>query len=85
MKYKVIQKFLDYGAMVSVELNRQAYVLLLDPKNYEKFKKGEHYKSYGGLARSSPYKISVPSTGTWFIVFHLGKDEGNLKYKIYFL
>ncbi|SES28973.1 DUF1883 domain-containing protein [Salipaludibacillus aurantiacus] len=85
MKYKVLQKYLDYGDMVSVELNRQAYVLLLDATNYERFKKGRHYQKYGGLAKSSPFKISVPSTGEWFVVLHLGKDEGNLKYNIVFM
>lgn len=45
MKYKVLQKYLGYGDMVSVELNRQAYILLLDATNYERFKKGRHYQN----------------------------------------
>lgn len=82
MNYKYKSGQFNRGDVLSVELDKQANVILLDSINYSNFKNGRKYKYYGGLATQSPYKITVPSTGTWYIVVNLGGYAGTVRYSI---
>ncbi|MEN2467228.1 DUF1883 domain-containing protein [Ornithinibacillus sp. JPR2-1] len=82
MNYKYSKEQLNQGDVVSVQLDKQANVLLLDPLNYSKFRNGKQYKYYGGLAKVSPARITVPYTGTWYIVINLGGANGTVRYSV---
>jgi len=72
-------KFLDYdlgslqgGTVIQVTLSAMANVYLLDQKNFGRYYNGnDFYYQGGGLARRSPYRVTVPSTGTWHVVVDL--------------
>jgi len=72
-------EFLDYdlgslagGTVIKVTLSAMANVYLLDPVNFRRyFNCGDFYYQGGGLARRSPYCITVPHTDTWHIVVDL--------------
>ncbi|HFJ9319537.1 TPA: DUF1883 domain-containing protein [Bacillus tropicus] len=82
MNYSYAQKQLNRGDIVSVQLDKQANVLLLDSANYNRFRRGERYNYHGGLAKVSPARIVTPSTGLWYIVINLGGAPGTVRYSI---
>ncbi|PES99223.1 hypothetical protein CN491_02620 [Bacillus cereus] len=82
MKYSYSQEQLNAGDIVSVTLDSEANVLLLDSSNYSRFKRGQRYNYFGGLAKSSPARIKVPRSGLWYIVINLGGYAGKVNYSV---
>lgn len=78
-------KFLDYdinaeaGDTVMVELSRAANVRLLDPINFQRFRRGQRHQYFGGLARVSPMRLTVPHDGHWHVVVDLGGYAGTVR------
>jgi hypothetical protein len=68
----------DSGAVVRVELDRQANVSLLDDNNYSSFQSGHNHVYYGGHAKRSPVTIPVPHSGRWHVVVDLGGYAGHV-------
>lgn len=61
--------FKTAGTVISVPLSGvQSNVMLMDPMNFEKFRRGQQYMTHGHLALKSPTKITVPRDGTWKLV-----------------
>ncbi len=56
------------ASVVTVELDRQANVLLLDPANYSAFRAGRRFRYHGGRAVKSPCILNPPHHGTWHVV-----------------
>ena len=50
MKFQYQSRHFNKGDLISVELDKQANVILLDSLNFSKFKNGGKYKYYGCLA-----------------------------------
>lgn len=77
--------FLDFpinasaGDTVLVTLDKQANVRLLDSANFQRYRRRERYSYHGGLAKVSPARIKVPSTGQWHVVVDLGGYSGNVR------
>ena len=66
------------GEIVSVVLNQQAYVRLMDKDNYGSYKSGAQYRFYGGHAEETPYEINPPHSGHWHLAIDLGAFEGEV-------
>lgn len=59
---------LSRGQIVEVILSGSAAnVRLLDSSNLSNYKNGRRHTYYGGLAKRSPVRIGVPSSGYWYI------------------
>ncbi len=77
-------KFLDYSLnlddddVVEVTLSRQANVRLLDPLNFDRFRRGARHSYLGGLAKRSPVRLSAPHAGHWHLVVDLGGYSGHV-------
>jgi hypothetical protein len=65
--------------LVEVTLDGQANVLLLDTDNYDRYRRGEHYRYHGGLARTSPVRLVPPRDGHWHVVVDLGGYPGRIR------
>ena len=65
--------------VVEITLDGQANVLLLDSANYERYRRGESYRYYGGLARQSPTRLVPPNRGHWHVVVDLGGYAGHVR------
>lgn len=63
---------------IVVTLDKQANVRLLDDINYNKYRRGEQHTYYGGLATSSPARVSPPHFGHWHLVIDLGGYSGRV-------
>lgn len=71
---------LDRGKVVEVQLSAAANVRLLDSTNYSNYKSGRKHRYYGGYVTRSPYKITVPSSGHWYLTIDLGGYAGSVKH-----
>ncbi len=55
------------GDLVEVTLTRAANVRLLDSSNFNKYRRGQQHRYFGGLAKQSPVRLAVPRTGHWHV------------------
>lgn len=62
---------LDKGATVVVTLTKAANVRLMDSSNFNAYKNGRSHRYQGGLVRTSPYRITVPRGGSWYLTVDL--------------
>lgn len=67
---------LKRGDVVEVTLSGSAAnVRLLDSTNFSRYRRGQQHRYRGGLARRSPIRLGVPSSGHW----HLAVDMQGLR------
>lgn len=57
-------------AVVTLQGNA-ANVRLLDSANFNRYRQGAQHRYYGGLARTSPVRLTIPSAGHWYVVVDL--------------
>lgn len=72
---------LERGSTVVVTLGSQANVQLMDASNYRVYaasRRGQ-YRYTGGLAKRSPVRLAVPSSGHWFVAIDLGGYAGQIR------
>ena len=72
---------LDLGTddVVEVTLDGQANVMLLDPANYEFYRRGQQFHYHGGLAKNSPVQLIPQRPGRWHVVVDLGGYSGRVR------
>lgn len=68
--------YLYGGEVFEVTLSRDANVFLLDTYNYRQYEKILPFKGIGGHVTVSPYRVTVPSSGRWYITVDLGFEGG---------
>lgn len=62
---------LDKGSTVVVTLSTAANVRLMDSTNFNAYKNGRKHRYTGGLVRKTPFRITVPRTGSWYLTIDL--------------
>lgn len=70
---------LNAGDVVEVTLDKQANVRLLDGSNYASYQRGAQHRYYGGLVKTSPFRLPAPHAGNWHLVIDLGGYAGNVR------
>lgn len=75
-------KNLDKGQVVEVQLSAAANVRLMDASNYTNYKNGRKHKYYGGYVTKSPYRITVPNSGHWYVTIDLGGYSGTVRHNV---
>ena len=66
------------GETVEIRISRSSNVRLMDHANFEEFRHGRQYTSYGGHYRVSPVSLSIRNTGRWHVVIDLGGLSGTV-------
>lgn len=56
------------NAVITVELNKQANVYLLDQLNYSAFRRGARFKHFGGRQVQTVAQFSPPRHAHWHVV-----------------
>lgn len=79
MNYLHYDLHLTQDEIVEITLDKQANVRLLDGSNYSAYKRGERHRYYGGLAKTSPYRLKPPHSGHWHLVIDLGGYSGTVR------
>lgn len=70
---------LKRGDVVEVALSSGANVRLLDGSNFSRYRRGANHRYQGGLARRSPVRLTVPSSGSWHLVVDMQGLRGTTK------
>ncbi len=66
--------------VVLVRLDRSANVRLLDDCAFQNYRTGSgSYRYFGGLARSSPVRLTPPRYGHWNLTVDLGAQGGSVR------
>jgi hypothetical protein len=65
--------------LIEVALDGQANVMLLDPENFERYRRREPFQYYGGLATVTPTRLVPPSRGRWHLAVDLGGRAGSVR------
>jgi len=70
---------LQKGQIVEVTLKGSAAnVRLMDSSNFQNYKSGRQHKFSGGYVTRSPYRVSVPNSGHWYVAIDLGGHSGRI-------
>ena len=68
------------GEIVEVTLSgNAANVRLLDSSNLSSYRSGRQHRYYGGLARKSPIRLSIPCSGHWHVTVDMQGLRGNVR------
>lgn len=70
---------LKRGEVVEVTLTSGANVRLMDSSNFNSYKNGRKHRFYGGLAKRSPVRIAVPSSGHWYVAVDMQGLRGSTR------
>lgn len=66
------------GNIVEVTLGYAANVKIMDSSNFSSYKKGNKHRYIGGFVKRSPYKVSIPNNGHWYVSIDLGGNAGKI-------
>ena len=67
------------GDVLEVTLTRGANVRLMDSSNISKYQRGAAHRFHGGLAKRSPVRIAIPSSGRWHAVVDMQGLRGSTR------
>jgi hypothetical protein len=71
---------LKKGQTVVVNLKgSQANVRLMDTTNFNAYRRGRNHHYYGGLAKKSPVRLTVPRNGHWYVTVDLFGLKGSVR------
>ena len=70
---------LNGSEIVVVTLTAAANVKLMDSSNFLAYRAGRRHEYFGGYARHSPTRLSVPHSGHWHVAIDLGGYAGSVK------
>ncbi len=70
---------LKRGEIVEITLTSGANVRLMNNSNFNNYKNGRKHRYYGGLAKKSPTRISVPNSGHWYVAVDMQGLRGSTK------
>lgn len=74
---------LKSGQIVEVTLaGNAANVRLMDNSNFSSYKRGARHRFYGGLAKQSPVRLQVPSSGRWYVTVDMQGLGGSVRHGI---
>jgi hypothetical protein len=81
------REFLSGGDTVVVKVSHQCNVRLMTDREFDKYKNGFKYESFGGFYTKSPVELTVPHLGNWNVAIDLGpgKTAKDMKYSVSFL
>jgi hypothetical protein len=68
------------GQIVEIELSgNAANVQLLDSSNFNNYKNGRKYRYIGGLAKKSPVRLQIPTSGHWHVAIDMRGLRGTVR------
>lgn len=65
------------GEVVEVTLTSGANVRLMDSSNFSNYKNGRRHRYTGGLAKKSPLRLQIPSSGHWHVAVDMQGLRGS--------
>jgi len=72
--------FRQAGDAVEITLSGSAAnVRLLDSGNFEAYRNGRQHRYIGGLAKRSPVRLQIPSSGHWHVAVDMQGLQGTTR------
>ena len=73
----------ERGQIVEISLSGSAAnVRLMDSSNFQNYRNGRQHRYYGGLAKQSPVRLAIPSTGNWHVTVDMQGLRGTVRSSI---
>src|SRR3569833_2856174 len=73
----------ENGDIVEVSLSGSAAnVRLMDSSNFQNYRSGRNHRYYGGLAKRSPIRLQIPSSGHWHVTVDMQGLVGTVRSSI---
>lgn len=73
----------EKGQIVEITLSGSAAnVRLMDNSNFQNYRNGRQHRYFGGLAKQSPVRLSIPSTGNWHVTVDMQGLRGTVRSSI---
>jgi hypothetical protein len=70
----------DRGQIVEITLSGSAAnVRLMDSSNFQSYRNGRAHQYHGGLAKQSPIKLQIPSSGHWHVTVDMQGLRGTVR------
>lgn len=71
------------GEIVEITLSGSAAnVRLMTSSNFQSYKNGRRHSYHGGLAKKSPVRLAIPSSGRWYVTVDLQGLRGSVRSSI---
>ncbi len=67
------------GEIVEITLTSGANVRLMDSSNFSSYKAGRSHRYTGGLAKKSPIRLQIPSSGHWHVAVDMQGLRGSTR------
>lgn len=68
------------GEIVEITLSGSAAnVRLMDSSNFQSYRNGRQHRYQGGLAKKSPVRLQIPSTGHWHVTVDMSGLKGTVR------
>ncbi|WP_130536981.1 DUF1883 domain-containing protein [Thiomicrorhabdus indica] len=67
------------GEIVEITLTSGANVRLMDSSNFNSYKNGKRHRYTGGLAKKSPVRLQIPSSGHWHVAVDMQGLRGSTR------
>jgi len=68
---------LQAGDVIEITLTRAANVRLMTPSNLASYRNGRRHQFHGGLVSTSPFRLTVPSSGPWHLTIDMAGLAGS--------
>jgi hypothetical protein len=73
----------EKGQIVEITLTGSAAnVRLMDSSNFQNYRNGRQHRYFGGLAKQSPIRLSIPNTGNWHVTVDMQGLRGTVRSSI---
>ena len=83
MKYSYKGGKFNKGDKLKIKITKRANIHLMNQSNFDKFRDGKRYGYYGGVAVYSPYTMTIPNDGYWYVVVKpVAKMAGTLDFSM---
>lgn len=67
------------GEIVEITLTSGANVRLMDSSNFSNYKNGRRHQYIGGLAKQSPLRLQIPTSGHWHVAIDMQGLQGSTR------
>ena len=67
------------GEIIEITLTNGANVRLMSSSDFSSYKRGQRHKYIGGLAKSSPLRLQIPSSGHWHVAVDMQGLRGSTR------
>lgn len=67
------------GEIVEITLTSGANVRLMDSSNFNSYKNGRSHRYTGGLAKKTPVRLQIPSSGHWHVAVDMQGLRGSTR------